>query len=385
MKYVLAFFIFLTHQSIFGQFTDNFSDVDFTNNPTWIGDDSVFVVFDNIGNMQLRSNKTIASSSFYLATPSTQASNGQWEFFTRLAFNPSSANFVDVYLTADQSNLLSPTINGYFVRIGGTTDEISLYKKVAGVATEILDGIDGVTNVSNNLLKIKVTCTATNDWELERDLSGTGASYFSEGIINDASILTSSFFGVSITQSTASFFQKHYFDDFYIGPIIFDITAPVLVSASALSATEIDVVFNEPVTQISAETIGNYGILPAQMVLNASLDGIDPTLVHLTLTQPLTNGTTYTLNTNAIADLEGNISGNQSTQFTFLVAETPVKGDVVLSEFVCDESPTIGLPQVEYVEIYNRSSKYFNLQNWKLGDAASDGTIQQNSLFNLKY
>ena len=110
MKYVFAFFIFLTHQSIFGQFTDNFSDVDFTNNPTWIGDDSVFVVFDNIGNMQLRSNKTTASSSFYLATPSTQASNGQWEFFTRLAFNPSSANFVDVYLTADQSNLLSPII-----------------------------------------------------------------------------------------------------------------------------------------------------------------------------------------------------------------------------------------------------------------------------------
>ena len=377
MKYVFAFFIFLTHQSIFGQFTDNFSDVDFTNNPTWIGDDSVFVVFDNVGNMQLRSNKTIASSSFYLATPSTQATNGQWEFYSRLAFNTSSTNFVDVYLTSDQSNLLSPIINGYFVRIGGTTDEISLYKKVAGVATEILDGIDGITNVSNNLAKIKVTCSATNDWELERDLSGTGASYFSEGIINDASILTSSFFGVSITQSTASFFQKHYFDDFYIGPIIFDITAPVLVSASALSATEIDVVFNEPVTQISAETIGNYGILPAQMVLNASLDGIDPTLVHLTLTQPLTNGTTYTLNTNAIADLEGNISGNQSTQFTFLVAETPVKGDVVLSEFVCDESPTIGLPQVEYVEIYNRSSKYFNLQNWKLGDAASDGTIQQ--------
>jgi hypothetical protein len=377
MKYVLAFIIFFTFQSLFGQFTDDFTDVDFSNNPTWIGDDSVFVVFDNVGNMQLRSNKTTASSSFYLSTPSTQATIGQWEFYTRLAFNPSSANFVDVYLTSDQSNLLSPTINGYFVRIGGTTDEISLYKKVAGVATEIVDGIDGVTNVSNNLLKIKVTCTATNDWELERDISGIGSTYFSEGIINDASILTSSFFGVSITQSTASFFQKHYFDDFYLGPIIFDLTPPVLVSATAISATQIDVIFNESVTQISAETIGNYGISPAEMVLNAVLDGVDPTLVHLTITQPLTNGTTYTLNTNAINDLEGNNSGNQSTQFTFLVSETPIKGDVVLSEFVCDESPTIGLPQVEYVEIYNRSSKYFNLQNWKLGDAASDGTIQQ--------
>ncbi|MEY3237606.1 MAG: hypothetical protein RI883_1707, partial [Bacteroidota bacterium] len=132
MKYFLAFFIFLTHQAIFGQFTDDFSDGDLTNNPTWVGDDSVFVIFDNTGNMQLHSNKTIISSSFYLSTPSLQATNGQWEFYTRLAFNTSSANFVDVYLTSDQSNLLSPTLNGYFVRIGGTTDEISLYKKVAG-------------------------------------------------------------------------------------------------------------------------------------------------------------------------------------------------------------------------------------------------------------
>jgi hypothetical protein len=35
------------------------------------------------------------------------------------------------------------------------------------------------------------------------------------------------------------------------------------------------------------------------------------------------------------------------------------------------------MPEVEYVEIYNRSTKIFNVQSWRLGDASSDGTIQQ--------
>lgn len=364
---------------------DNFTDGEFTMNPTWIGDDSVFTIVNSSGNNQLRSDKQVASSSFYLATPSTPVTNNQWEFYTNLQFNTSSANFVDIYLCSDQANLLSGTINGYFVRIGGTTDEISLYRKVAGVATKIIDGADGICNVSNNVLKIKVTCSATNVWKLERDISGTGANYIQEGTITDATITTSSYFGISITQSTATFFQKHFFDDFYIGPIILDVTPPVLVSATPMNATQIDILFNEGLEQISAENTANYSLTPAISILNATLDGSNPALVHLTLAGPMSNGTTYTLDANAISDLQANISGIQSTQFNYLVAEIPQLGDVIINEFVCDESPSIGLPQVEYVEIYNKSSKYFNLQNWKLGDASTQGTLQSGWLYPGEY
>ena len=217
MKYFLTFVIFLTALGLQAQLNDNFTDGNFSVNPAWIGDDSVYTVVDVAGDMHLRSNKLQTNSSFYLATPSAQASNAQWELYTNLTFNTSSANYVDIYLMSDQSNLLSGTLNGYFVRIGGTTDEISLYRKVAGTAVKIIDGTDGVTNISNNILKIKVIRTSANDWTLSRDITGTGVSYFTEGTINDATIATSSFFGISITQSTASFFQKHFFDDIYVG------------------------------------------------------------------------------------------------------------------------------------------------------------------------
>ncbi|MEI9919447.1 MAG: lamin tail domain-containing protein [Bacteroidota bacterium] len=47
------------------------------------------------------------------------------------------------------------------------------------------------------------------------------------------------------------------------------------------------------------------------------------------------------------------------------------KYDVVINEFFPDPSPPVGLPEQEFVELYNRSSKTFDLRGWKIGDATS--------------
>lgn len=376
MKYFLLLVTFFTTSLGIAQFTDSFDDGNFNASPVWTGDDSVFLVVDVSGDFQLRSNKTLPSSSFYLSSPSTQTTNCQWEWFTQLQFNTSSANYVDVYLIADQSNLFSPTLNGYFVRIGGTDDEVSLFKRESGTATKIIDGLNGVTNTSNNTLKIKVTRTSGGEWKLDRDITGSGSTYFTEGILTDVSVAGNGFAGISITQSTASFFQKHFFDDFYLGPIILDLTPPVLLSASSISPTQIDVLFNEALNEVIAETTSNYDIQPFQSAATATLDAVNPALVHITTPFPLQNGNTYTLFAFNIEDLYGNSVASQTTQFSYLVAETPEPGDVIITEFMADPSPRIGLPEGEFVEIYNKSGKYFNLNGWKLGDASSEGTIQ---------
>lgn len=373
MNYFFTLFVLAFSTAFYAQLNESFSDGNFTNNPAWQGDDSVFTVVATAGNMQLRSNKTQANSSFYLATVNTQSSNCQWEFFTRLAFNTSSANFVDVYLTASAANLMNASTNGYFVRIGGTTDEISLYKRNAGTVTKLIDGADGMTNASSSSLKIKVICTASNTWTLAADLSGTGSSFTPIGTVSDNAVVGSAFFGIAITQSTASFFQKHYFDTIYVGPIIYDTTPPLLVSAEALDATHVDVVFNEALSPVSA---GLFSLSPTVGIASAAADAVELKTVHLILQSPLNNGVTYSLSASGIADLLGNTSGNQITAFSYLIAETPQKGDVILTEFMCDPTPTVGLPEVEFVEVYNNSSKYFDLNGWKLGDQSADGTIQ---------
>lgn len=382
MRYFLASIFLTISIPLIAQLNDDFSDGDFTNSPSWSGDDSVFTIVDVSGNKRLRSNKLLTNSTYYLSTPSTTATEGQWEFFTNLQFNTSSANYVDVFLMADNSNLLSPTLSGYFVRIGGTTDEISLFKKLNGTNTKIIDGADGITNFSANQFKIKVTKTIAGDWKLERDNTGTGNSYFQEGVVNDLSFNSSSFFGIAITQSTASFFQKHFLDAIYVGPIILDVTPPQLVAVTPMGAQAVDVLFNEPLESTSAQALLNFTFSPNLTVQPPQIDAVNPALVHLFLWTPgMINGTTYELTTSSIADLSGNISANQSLSFTYLIAENPIPGDVIINEFICDPSPVVGLPEVEYIELYNRSSKYFDLTGWMIGDASSDGTIQEGWLY----
>ena len=79
------------------QFTDNFTDGDFTNNPTWSGDVANFEV--NIP-LQLHLNAPAVADESYLSTPSVSMNNAVWEFYVEMDFNPSSANYAKVYLAS---------------------------------------------------------------------------------------------------------------------------------------------------------------------------------------------------------------------------------------------------------------------------------------------
>jgi hypothetical protein len=375
---LLVIFLLATAQWCFAQFTDNFSDNDYTANPVWTpsaaGD---FVVATG----QLQSNNTTASSTFYISTPSATASNCQWEFFVNLKFATSGTNYADIYLTADNANLTTAALNGYFVRIGNTLDEICLYRNVAGTASKIIDGVDGiVASSSNNLIKIKVTRTAANLFALERDMSGTGSVYVSEGTVTDATFTTSAFFGVLIRQSTATFFQKHFFDDFYAGPVITDVTPPVLVSATPVSSTQLDVLFNEDVDIISAQTAANYSVNNGVGIPSAAvLDGSNFKLVHLTFGTAFTNGLQNTITVNGVQDIATNPISGGTANFTYLNFSTPTYKDVIINELMVDVNPVpAGVPARQYLELYNRSANYFNLNGWQFSDAVSTTTVTTN-------
>ena len=190
------------------QLSENFNDGDLSNNPVWSGGTSDFTVNPYF---QLQSYNNVANSNYFLSTPNSLATNAQWEFYIQILFNPSSANFIDVYLTATNSDLTSNSNTGYFVRIGNTDDEISLYRRdTNGSTIKIIDGTNGVLNSSSSKMKIKIVRNAANQWTLSRDMSGIGNAFAKEGSVMDATYTNSSYFGIYIKQSTASFFQKHF-------------------------------------------------------------------------------------------------------------------------------------------------------------------------------
>lgn len=368
---IIFFFFWMSVPFLNAQVSDDFADGEFSSNPTWTGNTNVFIVNSS---QQLQLNNVNAATS-YLSIPHglSNLQNHEWRFWLKQNFSPSSSNFGKVYLSAD-NNDLNLVQNGYYLQFGeaNATDAIRLFKLENGISTLLCSGMDG--QIANSFtVGIKVVLTSSNVWELYADLSG-GMNYGLQGSFTDLNDLTGTTFGYLCTY-TASNATKFYLDDVYIGSPVLDVQPPQLLQATAISSGQIDALFNEALSASSATELANYAIIPFNSFVSVQQDALNPALVHLNTTFPLVNGNTYTLSTANLSDLSGNISANQTVNFNFLVSDTAIKGDVIISEFFPDPSPVIGLPEVEYVEIFNHSSKVFHLLDWTISDGSSNGTI----------
>lgn len=353
------------------QISENFSDGNFTENPAWTSNSGDWVV--NAAG-QLQSNNTVTNSHFFITTPSNLATAVQWELYINLSFATSSSNYVDVYLTALSSDLGSTNNTGYFVRIGNTNDEISLYRKDAGTAeTKIIDGLDGSVNSStSNKIKLKVTRDANSQWILYRDVTGTGNNFITEGTATDAVITTSSFFGFLVKQSTvAGFAQKHFFDDVEVKAMVADKDAPVVLSAKAISPNEATVLFDEPVDKSSGEATGNYVVSNSIGTPSTALvDGSNAAIVHLTFAVNIAAFSNSELTVHGVKDIAGNTMVNATVPFMLSTSNTARPYDVVIDEIMAHPLPQAGLPNNEWIELKNTSAAAINLNGWKINDEA---------------
>lgn len=361
----------------FCQVTDDFSDGDFTTNPIWLADNSSHWT---VSSGQLRSNSLTPSSTFYITTASAIAAETQWNFTVHLLFNTSSANYVDVYLMSEQSDLMSASNNGYFVRIGGTSDEVSFWKLTAGAPSLLIDGVNGLTNTSNNRMRISVTRDASNQWTLQRDLGITG-TYFTEGTVTDATFLSTAFFGIRITQSTSTFHTKHYFDDFFIGRLVTDTSPPSIVSVTPISDKELEVFFSEKIEHLSAESFTNYSVDKGVGSAMEALLQEDERTVRLLFSNNFPNADTGRLTVSNVEDLLGNKLLLEEMKFFSFRPVSALSKDLIFSEIFADPSPSVGLPEAEFVEIYNRSAKAFDLAGWKFADATVEKVLPTKIIF----
>ena len=96
--------------------------------------------------------------------------NTQWEFFVNPRVSTSSNNRIDVFLSSDSPVLIGAN-TGYFVRIGGTPDEVALFRKDGdGLENYVISGVAQVINSSStNPTKVKVTRDASGNWSLFAD------------------------------------------------------------------------------------------------------------------------------------------------------------------------------------------------------------------------
>jgi len=362
---ILKKLIFLTFlgcsQLIFAQFSDDFTDGDFTNNPIWSG---------NVANHEvdasfiLHLNAPAQTDTSYLSTPSVAINAATWEFFVQMTFNPSSSNYAKIYLVSDQANLTG-SLNGYFIKVGNTTDEISLYRQDGLTETEIIDGIDGRVNTNPVNVAIQVTRDNAGNWQVLSDTTG-GTTYVLEGSGLDNTYTSTAFFGVS-SRYTSTRSARFYYDNFVVtGTGFIDNVPPTIDSLVVLNATQLDVYFDEPINLATAEILSNYSVdLSIGNPSVATRDALDSAIVHLTFATAFNNGSNYNLTVINVEDTAGNAITTIVEPFTYLVVIASNFNDVVINEIFADPSPQVGLPTEEFVELYNTSSNTFVLSNWK--------------------
>jgi len=347
------------------QVVDNFSDGDFTNNPTWTGETTEFIVNTAF---QLQLTATIPfsgpSDTAYLSTPNSKIDETEWQFWVKISFATSANNHGRVYLVSDQSNLEGP-LNGYFVQLGDYgdgKDSISLYKQSGNVFTKIIRGTIIYTNNTTNIFRVKVIRDNLGNWQLFSDATG-GNNFSLEGNCSDNTFTNSNFFGI-FCKYTSSNSTKIYFDDFYVGPIIVDLTPPTISSISVVSTNQIDVLFSEIVETTTAQNINNYiannGIGSPLLALK---DATNEALVHLTFQNSFVNGQLNSLTISNIKDIAENTMLSVSRDFVYYFVK---QHDIVINEIMADPDPVVGLPAYEYIELYNKTLFPISLKGFKL-------------------
>ncbi|MBN1198436.1 MAG: lamin tail domain-containing protein, partial [Bacteroidales bacterium] len=339
------------------QVTDDFSDGDFNYNPRWQGDSLHFEVNSS---KQLHLKWTGNDTSF-LATWGTWVPEIEWNFWIKLSFNTSVNNFMKVYLTADRMEL-DQSLNGSFLQVGGGNDSLYIMKQT-GLTSQMLFHFPDVSTVhSTNTLRIKITCDATGLWNAWVDASG-GQNFIEEGTWVDTTSPTLFWFGFwcKYTSSNAT---KCYMDDIYIGPVVRDTIPPSLSALMIPDSMHLSLRFSEDLEQTEALNCTNYTLMGSlnhpEMI---SVTSGSPCELMLHFGTPFQEQVMDTLMITNLVDLAGNRMPDTLVPFTLF---EPGAYDILIHEVMMDPEPTVGLPPVEFIELYNQTGFSVDLSGWFL-------------------
>ncbi len=356
---IIAFLIPVAAAS--GQISDDFSDGNFTDNPAWTGDVASFMV-NTAAELQL--NAPAAGASL-LAVQGNIPDSAVWNLRFRLNFSPSNQNLLRIYLLADQQNL--SLANGYFLEIGetGSQDALRFFRQEAGVKTLIAIGQAALVATNPNI-RLRIKKTVSGDWTVEA-APPTGALQ-PQFVVTDATFSggPDRFFGVQCLYTTSNI-ANFFFDNISILPDLPDETPPVLLGASAVNELQVLAIFDEDLDPVSANTTANYSLSGGVGEPQSAFLQSDNKSVLLNLNAPLTTGN-YTFQSSGIKDVTGNASLTQTFDFQYVRVETATEFDIIINEIMADPSPSAGLPDLEWLELLNRSDKIIDLASLRISE-----------------
>ncbi len=316
----------------------------------WDGNRSDFTV-NAVGELQL--NAAAGTTAASLSWPIDITGNMSWEFLVRYDFAASTTNYANFYLLSSTKNLGSPTSSSYYLKIGGAsgaTDKLELIFQSGSSKTTIIASQPGIVGGNVVAMRIRICQLQTGEWMLFADEKG-GWNFVKIG--NGLHVSTAQFlFSGICCLYTATRRDKFYFDDIKI---------------------------DEPFA-IKKYEFNNEKQLT--ITFTKSIQNPHEAQVNIDLEQPYTNhffGDVLEIKTAHAIDpgeYAVRVFNARSIHADTLISNRAVikkaaryyAGQMRITEWMSDPSPTYGLPEIEWVEIINVSDARIETAQLSLSD-----------------
>jgi hypothetical protein len=158
-----------------------------------------------------------------------------------------------------------------------------------------------------------------------------------------------------------------------------------IISITVLSDSTLNIVFNQ-IPDTNYLKASNFNI-PKEIGRAKTLKtNVDFHGITLSFGQKFKEGTDYILIADSLYSCSGKISSEVNKQITFSIPSIPENQyPLIINEIFADPAPSKGLPNAEFVELYNPTSSSVNLTGLNFGDQSRNFTLTKGEIAGRSY
>lgn len=372
MKLQFLLFLLVTcHLS--GQLTENFESCEISGweqstSERWgisserpvSGNYSLHHVYDNTGSdhdrISLMHDPLLLDSSITI-----------WRFKIRYEYDPSAYNHWAVFLVSDKNAVaMQPdgNCNSYILGVNytGSDDLIKFWKSENNSISEMMNtGFNWQSETGRDKsATFEIIRYQKGRWEFYIDTTNGDSAKTKLGETEDKDLKKSYYFGLYY-KYTSGQDRKLWFDDLSVsGFFLGDTLSPDLKAVSGTDNRQLVLQFNE---SISLTSESELSVLVNTQSVDIESCIVQDDRLHICLSQKLTNESEITIKAYHIRDIYGNTNSCDSITFFYYL---PAFNDLIVTEIMADPIPAAGLPEAEYLELYNRSKYSIDLDGWHI-------------------
>jgi len=370
MKHLLVFFTFMLPLCAFSQINESFNNPEITATYPWEGDLDRFKSGSDYLQLNDMSRSTDAKVYLYGAT----LGENEWTFRIKSGYKTTDYNYFRVYLWSDNPDANKDNFHtSYFIELGRGQQRITLCRNTGGNRTDIL--LSRAISNLNDAFDLHIHIVSTNSGQISLYVrSDQKPEYTHIGTASYTPQIAPGYF-ILYCKYTGDHSKNKYFGPVHIKNFsLQNIQNPEelrILSMEQTDASTLDLTFNRIVNPAYASfSLTSLGAADRVYISD------DEKQIRLAWDEEMKNGSTYTLSYQNIYDDENNSYQGTLPSFVSIYESEDQEtipptssiiyqpGDILINEVMADPKGVAGLPETEYIELYNTTNKAIDLSGW---------------------